>query len=554
MIAEYESSTTEFKRTLTDGVKRTVIAFANTNGGDLYIGVDDDGTPVGVDDIDGVMGAVGDMIRNSIRPDLTGYTAIEVEHMADGQGVEHPVIHVTVLRGARRPYYLYHKGLRPTGVFVRHGASSVAASDEVIRQLIRESDGVTFDSSTSLEQRLTFDYAERYFRDHDLEWNENRLRTLGLIDADGLYTNTALLLSDQCRHTVKCAVFAGANKQRFVNRQEFGGSILRQLEETYRFLDITNPVEARFDGLHRIDRRHWPPFALREGLINALTHRDYDHPGSTFINVYSDRMEFTSFGALVPSLTLADVSAGVSAPRNAVLANVLYRLHVIESYGIGIPRIIAAYEDSPFHPRIHVTTGTFTLTLPCLANGHDGGRDPRHGIDPDDTTPPTDAATTAGGISSLAGTMPPNDPQSPRMGADLVSSTLDDAPCSIDLEPAARATFAPDNVTHSISLDSAAQTATLTFPDGSHAQSAVLEPLPPGGTPDWRHAAPSSASSLERLTMQLLRQAEAPMPRRAIETALGVDKNRMAYVLRKLERQGAITTSGGPRNTVYALA
>ena len=111
------------------------------------------------------------------------------------------------------------KGLKPTGVFVRHGVSSVPATDEAIRQMLRESDGTTFDKARSVNQELTFSYAENSFQERQLAFDDAHKRTLGLIDADGYYTNAALLLSDQCGHIIRCAVYEGTGKTKFKTRR-----------------------------------------------------------------------------------------------------------------------------------------------------------------------------------------------------------------------------------------------------------------------------------------------------------------------------------------------
>ena len=103
----------------------------------------------------------------------------------------------------------------------------------MIRDLLRESDGVTFDKSRCVNQDLTFDYAAKYFADNHVSFNENNKRTLQLIDADGYYTNAALLLSDQCEHSIKCAVYEGTGKRNSKPARNFLGSVLRQIDEAY---------------------------------------------------------------------------------------------------------------------------------------------------------------------------------------------------------------------------------------------------------------------------------------------------------------------------------
>ena len=363
-----ESYTVELKREINADFKKEIIAFANSDGGEIFVGVDRDGTAVGVDNAERVMEQISNMIRDGIKPDLTAYTSINEEE-DNGKAV----IKVNVLRGAKRPYHLTDKGLKPNGVFIRHGVSSVPATDELIREMLRESDGTAFDRSRCLNQELTFSYAEQYFAAMKLPFGDSNKRTLNLIDSDGYYTNTALLLSDQCEHNIKCAVYEGTGKTKFKMRKEFFGSVLKQMDEAYDLLSLNNNLNSTITGLRRTDHPDYPPYALREALLNAIVHRDYDYSGSTLINIYDDRIEFVSLGGLVKGLTIQDVMSGISQSRNPVLANVFYRLELIESYGTGIRRIIESYEDHPEKPSFAPAPASFVVTLPKMSRYEEDG-------------------------------------------------------------------------------------------------------------------------------------------------------------------------------------
>ncbi len=357
---KYEESTTiELKTEVTADFKKEVIAFANTDGGTIYVGIGNNGQVVGVSNPDEVMAQVGNMIRDGIKPDLSAYTSIE---SVSEDNVK--IIRITVMRGVKRPYHLTDKGLKPSGVFVRHGVSSVPATDEAIRQLLRESDGFAFDKSRCLNQDLTFSYAERYFADAGLPFAQQNRRTLKLIDADGYYANAAFLLSDQCEHSIKCAVYDGTGKAKFKARRDFFGSILKQVDEAFEYVNLNNNQNSTFDGLKRIDHPDYPPEAIREALLNAVIHRDYDYSGSIIINIYEDRMEFVSIGGLVKGITVIDIMNGVSQPRNSVIADVFYRLELIESYGTGIYKIFESYSEALRKPEIQPGPASFVVILP----------------------------------------------------------------------------------------------------------------------------------------------------------------------------------------------
>lgn len=354
-----ENKTTELKREYVDDIKNTIVAFANCDGGTLYIGVNDDGSVCGVSDVDGTMLRVTNAIRDAVRPDITMFLECRNEVM-DGK----PVVCVSVQRGTARPYYLHGKGIRPEGVYVRQGASTVPATDAAILSMIKETSGDSYEAARSLNQQLTFDKATEFFKKRNVEFGKAQMRTLHLIGEDDTYTNLAFLLSDQCTHSLKMAVFEGNKKSVFKDRREVSGSLFEQLEEAFDYIDRYNRTRAEFSGLDRVDMRDYPPEAIREALLNAIVHRDYAFSGSTLISIFEDRVEFVTIGGLVKGITLDDVKLGVSVLRNQNLANIFYRLRLIEAYGTGILKINESYGDSSIKPLIETTSNAFKITLP----------------------------------------------------------------------------------------------------------------------------------------------------------------------------------------------
>lgn len=364
-----ENKTTEFKREYVEDIKNTIIAFANCDGGTLYIGVNDDGSVCGVRDVDGTMLRVTNAIRDAVRPDITMFVECRNEIMD-----EQPVVCVTVQRGTARPYYLHGKGIRPEGVYVRQGASTVPATDAAILSMIKETSGDSYEAARSINQQLTFDKASAFFKKRKVEFGKAQMRTLHLIGEDDTYTNLAFLLSDQCTHTLKLAVFEGSKKTVFKDRRELSGSLLEQLEEAFAYIDNFNRTRAEFSGLDRVDMRDYPPEAVREALLNAIVHRDYSFSGSTLISIFEDRIEFVTIGGLVKGITLDDVKLGVSVLRNQHLANIFYRLRLIEAYGTGILKINESYDEYTAKPLIETTSNAFKIMLPNSNFRSEAGR------------------------------------------------------------------------------------------------------------------------------------------------------------------------------------
>lgn len=354
---QYESERIEYKSQMIEDLYREVIAFANSNGGVIYIGIDDQGNLTGIDNVDETYTRITNGIRDAIAPDVTMFVRYILQ--------DNKVIQIEVGEGSYKPYYLKSKGMKPNGVYVRHGASSVQASPDQIRKMIKESDGDNFEASRCMEQELTFHAAETAFKQYGVEFSVEKYRALGITKND-VFTNLALLLSDQCHHTIKVAVFKDEFCTEFRDSKEFGGSVFKQFEDVVNYLALCNKTVSTIKGLVRTDKQDYPEEVIREALLNALVHRDYSFSGSIIINVNDSKMEFISLGGLLPGLSTEDIRIGISQPRNKKLAEVFHRLRLIESYGTGIRRIFKLYENCPVQPSIEATTNAFRIVLPNM--------------------------------------------------------------------------------------------------------------------------------------------------------------------------------------------
>ena len=354
---QYESERIEYKSQMLEDLYKEVIAFANTDGGVIYIGIDNEGNLTGIDDVDETYTRLTNGIRDAIAPDVTMFVRYVLQ--------DNKVIRIEVGEGSYKPYYLKAKGIKPTGVYVRQGASSVQASPDQIRRMIKESDGDNYEDSRSLDQDLTFSAAETAFQRYGVEFSIEKYRALGITQND-IFTNLALLLSDQCLHTTKIAVFKDEFCTEFRDSKEFGGSVFKQFEDSVTYLALCNRTASTIKGVVRTDKKDYPEEAIREALLNAIVHRDYSFSGSIIINVNDSKMEFISLGGLLPGLSTEDIRIGVSQPRNKKLAEVFHRLRLIESYGTGIRRIFKLYENCPIQPVIEVTANAFKIVLPNM--------------------------------------------------------------------------------------------------------------------------------------------------------------------------------------------
>ena len=223
-----------------------------------------------------------------------------------------------------------------------------------------------YEEGLSLNQELTFHKTASVFKDKGIKFGKAQFLSLGLTRPDGLYTNLGLLLSDQCPFSIKAAVFQGIDQRLFKDRREFTGPLLSQLEDCYAYMQLSNQTSAEFHGLYRQDSKSYPDEALREALLNSLIHRDYSFSASSIVGIYADRMEFTSIGGLLPGIHKDDILLGISVCRNPKLANVFYRLELIEAYGTGLLKIQSAYSENSAQPEFIITTNAFKVILPQL--------------------------------------------------------------------------------------------------------------------------------------------------------------------------------------------
>nr|WP_319473814.1 ATP-binding protein [uncultured Sphaerochaeta sp.] len=246
----------------------------------------------------------------------------------------------------------------------KKGRKKDPMNESGIRSLLLETSGTSFEACRSLEQDLTFITLKEEMDKRQIAFGSAQMETLKMIGSDKLFTNLAMLLSDQCSYTCKVAVFQGRDFAVFRDRKEFSGSVLKQLSDVYRFLATYNKTKARFNGLLREDTLDYPQEAIREALLNSIIHRDYLFSGSTIINVFDDRIEFISLGGLMRGLSMEAITMGISQSRNPNLASVFYRLQLVESYGTGIRKIMHLYKEYLRKPEFKAAEGAFSCVLP----------------------------------------------------------------------------------------------------------------------------------------------------------------------------------------------
>ena len=353
-----EEKNVEYQREFNDTALRAIVAYANADGGRIYVGIDEFGRSYGARDAQEIAERVKKLARDRVRPDVTPYLDCRVENR-DG----HDVVVATVARGGSRPYWLADVGLVPAGTPIAENGRVVTPSNRKLKEMLEESGDGEYERERSPIQTLTFTQANKIFDEEKFEFGEHNFRELGLYDEEGTYTNLALLLSDQCPSTIRLAFFEGALENQLHDRLELTGSILRQYLDAFDFLNVFNRANDKLRSANRGDFHDYPAEILREALLNAIIHRDYSVATRTIARHYHDRLEIVSPGGLPNGLAIAELNLGVCAPRNPNLARIFYLLEYVESCGSGVRKIFQAYSKFSTRPKFEATPNFFKTTL-----------------------------------------------------------------------------------------------------------------------------------------------------------------------------------------------
>lgn len=338
-----ESKTLEFKRELPTNadIAKTAIAFSNTAGGKLLIGVDDRGAIKGVDENElqamqeKIISIISDRCSPTILPE---FSTLNIQGKI--------LLVVEFFRGNLLPYSLKNTP-KEEGIYIRIGSSNRLASPQYITELERQRNNTSFDEEINLNfplSSLELTPLLREFESIGKPLDESKLLALKLIKpyANTLYpTNALLILLGKFEHcTLKCARFKGTTMDIFIDKKEYDGDIFSILQNTQNFILNHLNISSHFEGMYRRDSYEIPQIALREALINALIHRDYTNAGRDIkVGIYDDILNIVSPGGLPNTITLEDIQNGRSEARNKVIARVFKELGLIEQWGSGIGRI-----------------------------------------------------------------------------------------------------------------------------------------------------------------------------------------------------------------------
>lgn len=360
ILLQPEGRRLEFKESLptNSDLAKTILAFANDAGGELYIGIKDNPREVvGLkeDDLlsieEKIASLIHDLCEPVIMPEIT-FLQHEGKH----------IIRTQVYKGSTPPYHLKNKTTEE-GTFFRVGSTNRLASAEMIAELERRKKNISFDSelvySKTIEEINISTFKDFFQEKTGEELTVQVLKKLELFRSEqgnNLPTFALILLSDDELQKqyfpyakIECARFKGTVPGNFIDQKTIDTNVALQAEQAYQFvLRHISQGTTDYTGVYRNDRWEYPVIAIREIIRNAVIHRDYSLTGKDIkIAIFDDKVEITSPGKLMPTVDFSDMESGQSDIRNKILAPVFKKLRIIEQWGNGLKLIAEELQNYP---------------------------------------------------------------------------------------------------------------------------------------------------------------------------------------------------------------
>ena len=375
ILKQPEDKSLEFKKEIPKNrlnLLKTLVAFANGTGGHIYVGVNDDRTVAGIkEEPFDLEEKLSNIIFDSISPIPNVFFQTT--------SVEDKVIFIIrVLAGANQPYYLKKTGPED-GIFVRVGSTNRKADTQVVAELRRQARNISFDQEIDPSfdcEIFDIKLLEKYIELRELEIKPT-LDYLVKIRAAQSYNHTChptiggLLmfcstLPDEYSYAgFRVSRFKAENRAELINSTIIDDGLLVMPEKVMDFVRLYMERKIEISALRRKEEYDVPLPAIREGILNAICHRDYSLAGSeNKLDIFSDRLEITSPGTLPLGITLQDLGEGISEVRNRLIVRTFRETGYIEQLGTGIMRIKEACRKSALpEPKFEEIGNFFKTTI-----------------------------------------------------------------------------------------------------------------------------------------------------------------------------------------------
>ena len=360
-----ETNRIEYKRELSEGLEKEVVAFLNyREGGIIYIGIDKEGKTVGVKDADGTQLKIKDRLKNNIRPSAMGLFDI-VSEEREGTAV----LKIIVASGSEKPYHLKKYGMSEKGCFIRLGSAAEPMSQKLIEELFSSRTRNSIGKIKAHRQDLNFEQLHIYYQEKQKPLNKQFRKNLELTTTNGDLNYAAYLLADDNNVSVKVAKYKGETRVDLIESNEYGYcSLVKATKSVLDKMNLENRTITQITSKERKEHRLWNAIALREAVINAFVHNDYTREIAPKFEFFNDRIEITSAGSLPEGLSKSEFFEGFSIPRNKELMRIYKDVDLVEQLGSGIPRILEYYDKSCFR----FSDNFLRMVLPSAEAVHSG--------------------------------------------------------------------------------------------------------------------------------------------------------------------------------------
>ena len=342
-----ESSRIEFKVKMVDNLEETIIAFLNSkDGGIIYLGINDKGKIIGLNgNLDLLQRKVKDRIISNIEPSALGLFDLEILEKDNKKYLK-----IIIARGLEKPYHIKGMGMTSDSCFIRVGSSNEKMSDYLISEMFKERTKNSIKNIVSPNQNLTFTDLKIYYNEKGFDVGSNFEKQLNFFTFDNKYNYLAYLLADENTISIKVAKYVGTDVDELMENYEFGYCSL--IKATNRVLEKFRVENKIFTKITYPERKEQPMYdynAVREVIINALVHNDWTTEYPPKFELFSDRLEVSSFGGIQSEFTEDEFLEGYSAPKNPELMRVFRDLKLVEHLGTGVRKILKKYNKDVYH-------------------------------------------------------------------------------------------------------------------------------------------------------------------------------------------------------------
>jgi len=375
-IQDWENIHTEFKEKSihSDDLSASIVAFANTDGGQIIFGVDNNKQIIGIDDTDQLMRFVDNIAFNNCEPPIT--VVQETVNIKSDQ----VIVIVNVPKGDQRPYRT-NRGV----YFVRTTSGRRQASREELLRLFQSVESLFYDGIPVM-RAVPEDLDEQAIKILFDNIQEQGIDIAGITKERLLYNwNLIQEVNGETHPTLAGVLFLSQNPEHFfpyvyisalripgtdisaepMDQKHIDGRLNKVLDDTMRFLNIHLLRPHKIEGIEPEVRPELPVAALREVLVNSMAHRDYTIPAPIRLIIFDDRIEIHTPGKLPNTVTMESIKQGVHVLRNPTIYNIFLKIGLVTDAGSGIPRMINLVRKATGkEPDFRLIDQQFTVIFP----------------------------------------------------------------------------------------------------------------------------------------------------------------------------------------------